>query len=257
MSFQIRGIRSIVAGSGMKISIVVPAFNEEKLISETLRRINTAAAVFSERGWGSELIVCDNNSTDRTAELAKEAGAQVVFEPVNQIARARNTGASAASGDWLLFIDADSYPQPELFADVAMAIESGDCLAGGSTVKLDASPLAGRLAIVVWNCISRSTRSCAGSFIFCEASAFRRIGGFSLELFVTEELELSKRLRKLAKESGKRIVILHQHPLTTSSRKLGLYSGWEHVRFMGRTVLGLGRTLKSAKECHIWYDGRR
>src|SRR5438105_15912368 len=160
MSFQIRGIRSIVAGSGMKISIVVPAFNEEKLISETLRRINTAAAVFSERGWGSELIVCDNNSTDRTAELAKEAGAQVVFEPVNQIARARNTGASAASGDWLLFIDADSHPPPELFSDLARAIESGDCLAGGSTVKLDASPLAGRLAIVGWNCMSRSSRSC-------------------------------------------------------------------------------------------------
>jgi glycosyltransferase involved in cell wall biosynthesis len=241
----------------MKISIIVPAFNEEKLIGETLRRITAATTAFAERGWENELIVCDNNSTDRTAELAQGAGARVVFESVNQIARARNTGAQAASGNWLLFIDADSHPQPELFADVASAIQSGDCLAGGSTVTLDASRLAGRLGIAIWNLISRSTRSCAGSFIFCEATAFRQIDGFSLELFVTEELDLSKRLRKLARKSGKRIVILHRHPLTTSSRKFQLYSGWEYLRFLGRTVFGFGRTLKSAKECHIWYDGRR
>ena len=103
----------------MKISIIVPAFNEEKLIPETLRRILTATAAFSNRGWASEVIVCNNNSSDRTAELARVAGVRVVFEPINQIARARNTGAAAATGDWLLFIDADSHPEPELFADVA------------------------------------------------------------------------------------------------------------------------------------------
>src|SRR6266481_9044691 len=138
----------------MKISIIVPAFNEEKLIGETLRRITVATGAFAECGWGSELIVCDNNSTDRTAELAREAGAQVVFEPVNQIARARNTGAGAATGDWLLFIDADSHPQPELFADVAAAIQSGRCLAGGSTVRLDSAGFRGHLLIKLWNAIS-------------------------------------------------------------------------------------------------------
>src|SRR5712691_9363869 len=101
----------------MKISIIIPAFNEEKLIGETLRRITSAGKVFSELGWESELIVCNNNSTDRTGELAQAAGARVVFEPVNQIARARNKGAEVAGGDWLLFIDADSHPQPELLAD--------------------------------------------------------------------------------------------------------------------------------------------
>src|SRR5205823_2793019 len=100
----------IVPWHGMKISIIVPAFNEEKLIGETLRRISSATAAFSERGWASEVIVCDNNCSDRTAELARAGGARVVFEPINQIARARNTGAAAATGDWLLFIDADSHP---------------------------------------------------------------------------------------------------------------------------------------------------
>src|SRR5262245_18404182 len=105
---------------------------------------------FGEAGWESELIVCDNNSTDATAAIARAAGATVVFEPVNQIARARNAGAAAASGDWLLFIDADSHPSSELFADVADAIQSGSCLAGGSTVALDREHWAGTLGMTIW-----------------------------------------------------------------------------------------------------------
>ena len=77
----------------MKFSIIIPAFNEEKLIAETLRRVRAAMAAFTDLGWETELIVCDNNSTDRTAELARSAGATVDFEPINQISRARNTGA--------------------------------------------------------------------------------------------------------------------------------------------------------------------
>src|SRR5260370_32849597 len=89
---------------------------------------------FARLGWESELIVCDNNSTDRTAEIAKGAGAQVVFEPVNQIGRARNAGAARARGDWIFFVDADSYPSVELFLDAADSLGSRRCLAGGGTV---------------------------------------------------------------------------------------------------------------------------
>src|SRR6266700_1781345 len=76
----------------MKISVIVPAFNEAKLIAATLRSIRAASAAFASLGWDRELIVCDNNSTDGTADLARAEGATVVFEPVNQIARARNRG---------------------------------------------------------------------------------------------------------------------------------------------------------------------
>ena len=241
----------------MKISIIVPAYNEEKLIAETLQRIITAMAAFLERGWSSELIVCDNNSTDQTAELALAGGAQLVFEPINQIGRARNRGAASAKGDWLLFIDADSHPSAELFRDMIAAIERGNCLAGGSTIRLDGPGRLARWSTKLWNLISRSTRALAGSFIFCNAEAFRQIGGFNQELFASEELDLTRRLKKLARPSGKRIVILHNHPLATSARKFHLYSGWEYLRFLCRTAFGLGRTLKSAEECHLWYDGRR
>src|SRR5512134_4122720 len=103
----------------MKISVGVPAFNEERLLTETLPNIRAAMDAFDRRGWASELIVCDNNSTDRTAEIARAAGARVVFEPVNQISRARNRGAAEAGGDWIFFVDADSLPSVELFSDAA------------------------------------------------------------------------------------------------------------------------------------------
>ena len=241
----------------MKISVIVPAFNEEKLIAETLRRIHAAGEGFSGLGWEVELIVCDNNSTDRTAELARKAGAQVVFEPLNQIARARNTGAAAATGDWLIFVDADSHPSPGLFAAVAREIRQGDVLAGGSTVKLEGPYPIARLVTGGWNLLSRLKRWAAGSFIFCETAAFREIGGFSRELYAGEELDLSERLKQLGRATGRRVVILHRHPLVTSARKMHLYTPWEHLRFLGRTVLAGGRTLKSREECSTWYDGRR
>src|SRR5262245_9621427 len=115
-------------------------------------------AAFQTRGWSSELIVCDNNSTDRTAAIAAAAGATVVFEPINQISRARNAGAARATGDWLVFVDADTHPSPELFADLARVIEDGRCLAGGSTVRVDIDDFASSLVVGVWNIISRSLR---------------------------------------------------------------------------------------------------
>jgi glycosyltransferase involved in cell wall biosynthesis len=241
----------------MKISIVVPAFNEERLLGESLAQIKFAAKVFLQRDWEFELIVCDNNSKDRTAEIARASGAKVVFEPINQIARARNSGAAAATGDWLIFVDADSRPSAELFSDVAEQIKSGRCLAGGSTLRLDEKRFIAEIIARGSNCASRICRFMPGSFIFCETAAFRKIGGFSNELFAAEELELSQRLKKLAKQTGKRIVILHKNPLVTSARKIRLYSNREHLRFIARAIFSGGRALRNREAAHLWYDGRR
>jgi glycosyltransferase involved in cell wall biosynthesis len=241
----------------VKISVIIPAFNEERLLGETLRQVKMAMEVFARRGWKTELIVCDNNSTDRTAEIAREVDAMVVFEPINQIARARNRGASIATGDWLLFVDADSHPSAELFTDVAEQIKSGRCLAGGVTVRLDEKHFVAGWVTRLWNCASRIFKLLAGSFIFCEAAAFRKIGGFNIEFFAAEELELSKRLWQLARDTNKKVVILHRHPLITSARKMRLYSSWEHLRLLARVIFSRGRILRNREAAHLWYDGRR
>jgi hypothetical protein len=97
----------------------------------------------------------------------------------------------------------------------------------------------------------------AGSFIFCDAAAFREVGGFSSELFAGEEVELSRKLKVLARKSRRRIVILNRHPMWTSDRKMHLYTPREHARFIFRALLGGRKILRSREACHTWYDGRR
>ena len=231
----------------MKISVIVPAYNEEKLLAQSLASIRDAAA-----GLDTELIVCDNNSTDRTAEIARQAGAKVVFEPVNQISRARNAGAAAASGEWLVFIDADSFPEGGLFQDLMEVIGSKRYVGGGATVRFDSADRLANGAVAVWNGISRMMRWAAGSFVFCSADAFRRLGGFSTELYASEEIDFSRRMKRLG-----RLAILHRHPLRTSGRKARLYSKREYLVLLARIVLTGGRALRKRDECFAWYDGRR
>lgn len=241
----------------LKISIVIPAYNEERLLGETLRHVQAARAAFTHTGWESELIVCDNNSTDHTAEIARAGGATVVFEPINQIGRARNCGAAAATGDWLIFVDADSSPTAELFADVVEQIKSGKCLAGGSTIRMEPGYPKAALLTKGWNLVSRMKRMLAGSFIFCETAAFRQVGGFNNELFAAEELDLSNRLKKLARETGRKIVILHKHPMLTSARKMRLYKTSELWAFFLRAAWNQKKVLTNRDACGPWYDGRR
>ena len=108
-----------------------------------------------------------------------------------------------------------------------------------------------------WNTLSRLITWAAGSFIFCAASAFRQLGGFSLRFYAAEEIELSRQLKRLARQRRQTMTILHRHPLVTSVRKTRLYTGLEILTFAARTILGGGRTLRSAGGCYAWYDGRR
>ena len=235
----------------MKLSVVVPAYNEERLLPGTLANLKK---LLPEAG---ELVVCDNNSTDQTAQIARAAGAVVVFEPVNQISRARNRGAAAATGDWLLFVDADSLPSRDLLQDTLFEIRKGECLAGGATVRFETRDLHARFWLALWNAWSRLMQRAAGSYVFCEAAAFREIGGFSEALYAGEELDLFRRLKRLARRRGKRIVILHRNPLLTSDRKTRLYRPREHLAFLLKTILTAGRTLRRREDCAVWYDGRR
>src|ERR1039457_5777195 len=101
-------------------------------------------------------------------------GATVLFEPVNQICRARNAGAAAATVDWLVFVDADSRPSTELFADMVKEIRSGNCMAGGATICWDQKHFLTELMMPVVNLGFRWRRFLHGPFIFIELATLDR-----------------------------------------------------------------------------------
>src|SRR5512140_1748661 len=121
----------------VKLSIIIPAFNEEKYLPACL---DSVLAALRQTGVQAGVVVCDNNSTDATARVARDKGVAVVFEPENQISRARNAGAKAASGDWMLFIDADSILDPATLMDTLGAIGTGKLVGGGCVVRFDRMP---------------------------------------------------------------------------------------------------------------------
>jgi glycosyltransferase involved in cell wall biosynthesis len=241
----------------MRLSIVIPAFNESRVIHECLDSVASSLAGNKHAGLTAEVIVVDNNSTDDTAQLARQAGARVVFEPVNQIGRARNTGAAAATGEWLLFLDADSRLSRELLADILAMIEQGTNVGCGSTLSMRDLPWWARGIFLLWRSMSIIFRWAAGALIVCRHDAFKDVGGFPLDIYALEEIELSKRLKKWGRSRNLRFIILTEHPLETSSRKVTLYSGREIAVQMLRVFLRRHKTLRDKQHLSVWYDGRR
>jgi glycosyltransferase involved in cell wall biosynthesis len=241
----------------MHLSIVIPAFNEARLIAQTLHSVATSVDANAKPGFTSEIIVVDNNSTDNTAELSRQAGAKVVFEPINQIGRARNAGAAQATGNWLLFLDADSLLSPGLLTDILRMIESGKYVGCGSTLRMDGLPWWADLTLRFWTSTSIVCRWAAGALVVCRHDAFQEVGGFDEELYALDEIRLSKQLKQWGRRHGLQFTILTEHPLETSSRKVSLYSGREIATQIFRIFFLPKQTLQDKKHLSVWYDGRR
>lgn len=241
----------------MHLSIIIPAFNEELLITHCLDSIAKSVALNQKPVFTHEVIVVDNNSTDKTAELAKQAGAKVVFEPINQIGRARNAGAAVATGDWLLFVDADSLLNPGMVADILQMIESDKYVGCGSVLHMPDLPWWGNAAMRLWTAFSVTFDWAAGALVVCRAEAFRDVGGFNQELFAADEIDLSQLLKQWGRQCGQKFTILTRHPLVTSPRKVKLYTGREIVAQLFSVMFSPRKTLQDKKKLPIWYDGRR
>lgn len=203
-------------------SIIIPAFNEEALLEKTLSHLKNAMAYVPLVG---EIIVTDNNSTDRTAAIAESMGAKVYFEPINQISRARNAGARQAKGRYLVFVDADTTVPPALLQAAINNLESGLCCGGGATVTAETNiPLAVKAVLNYWNLLSRSFRWAAGCFVYCHRDDFEASGGFSENVYASEEIWLSIALKREGRKSKRKFHIVNEPKVITSGRKLHWYS---------------------------------
>ncbi|MFP4069932.1 MAG: glycosyltransferase [Opitutales bacterium] len=235
----------------MCFSIIIPAYNEAEELPVTLAAVRSAAARTAER---CEIIVVDNNSSDDTAAIARAHGAdRVVFEPFNQIARARNAGAAASGGRFLVFIDADTRISGRLLAESIRILKAGTHVGGGSVIEFEGNPGAvGRLGIRLWRLVSKLTRTAAGSYLFCLREAFEAVGGFDEKLYASEEVRLSRRLKGWAKPRGLRFAILESAPARTSARKLEWHGGRKTLGQVFFMIL-VPVAVRSRRLCGFWY----
>ncbi|MFQ3578181.1 MAG: glycosyltransferase [Verrucomicrobiia bacterium] len=233
----------------MDYSIIIPAYNEEQLLPRTLKSLSES--MLSLPGEG-EIIVVDNNSTDRTPGIARRHGARVVFEPINQISRARNAGARVAKGRYLLFVDADTIAPRPLLENAIRALRTGRVCGGGSTVSLDKKVERGRYFLSVWNWLSTTFSIGAGSFLFCLKEAFDDVNGFSEKVYAGEEIFFSRALKRWGAQRGYEFRILSLDPVVTSARKLDWFGDLRLLR-TAITLMVNPWAIQKRERCWIWY----
>lgn len=246
-----QSISSSTESSGAKIekvSFVIPAWNEEDLLPKTITAIHKAAV---PAGTPYEIIVADDGSTDKTAQVAKEHGAQVVPCSNRQIAATRNAGARASDGDLLIFVDADTEVSAEAVGAAIKAIREGSTY-GGADIQWDGViPLWTRILLRGTLLMYRFGKLASGAFLFCRRDAFERVGGFDESIFAAEEYYLAKKLKKHGRHTWVKDQVL------TSGRKLRTHSASELLKDGMRFLLGGKRILQKREHMGLWYDNRR
>jgi glycosyltransferase involved in cell wall biosynthesis len=228
--------------------VIVPAHDEASLLPLTLERLHAA---LGQCGRDYELVVVDNASSDGTAEVAAARGAKVVHEAHRQISRARNTGARAGQGDYLLFVDADTWPSRELVANALALLDAGVC-GGGALVAFDEAPNRPyRWGVDLWNGLSRRLRWAAGCFVFARRDAFEAVGGFDDRLYAGDEVALSRALRRWGGACRREFVIISAHPVVTSARKAQWFGPWQHL--LALLLALFPPALRSRRLMWFWY----
>jgi len=234
-----------------RISVLIPAYNEERLIGGVLDSVHESFRACDLTDY--EVVVCDNNSTDATGSVAQTHGARVVFEPHNQISRARNAAAGSATGEWFIFLDGDTMLNAAALKETVEALAGGKQCGGGATLSFDQpdlGPFAGGIT-KLWNWISRTFNLAAGSYLFCLKDAWKDTGGFSSEVYAGEELFFSRQVKQWGKPRGLRFQVLRHATIVTSARKMVWYGQWEllwHVLLMMRPT-----AMKRREACGLWY----
>lgn len=240
--------------SGPKISVVIPAYNEEKYLGPTLENVKNAAKELQQKYPVTvEVIVVNNNSTDRTEQVALEHGARIIFEAKNQIAAARNAGGRAARGEIVAFLDADDHISSNLLTIVHEVMASGQYIGGGVARIYRDRPLTLAALLERINNIGRWVTGVSTGLIYTLRETYENIGGFDERYYAAEEGRFILELKKHGKRGGKRFCNITEGYVVKSARKFEqlkapvlLWTGLKFVLFPWK--------LRDRKACSFWYD---
>jgi len=206
----------------VRVSIVVPALDEARGIAATLAPLQRLRAA------GHEVIVVDGGSADATMALAAPLADRVFAAPRGRASQ-MNAGASAAAGDVLLFLHADTRLPAGAVATLLLEMSRSGRRWGRFDVTIDGDARALDLIAAMMNARSRLTGIATGDqAIFVERALFRAVGGYP-EQPLMEDVELSQRLKR----AGGPPLCLRQRVVTSGRR-------WQR-RGTWRTVVAMWR----------------
>jgi glycosyltransferase involved in cell wall biosynthesis len=182
----------------VKISVIIPALNEEHYILGTLKALQKQS--FKD----FEVIVADGGSKDKTREIAKKY-AKVIIERKKGMGAGRNAGAKVAKGEIIVFLDADTFPSKDLLKTYSSAFDSEIIAATGPILPLEkvSKRVGWGYEIVsvffVKLTIMMGQPSIVGSNFAVKRKIFDKVGGFDEKLLTYEDWDLSSKLKKFGK----------------------------------------------------------
>lgn len=215
-----------------KLSIIIPTLNEEDFI------VQTVMALMEGSKSQAQILVIDGGSHDQTVPLlSKMEGVELVVRPdlIGKKYAALNEGAHLATGDVLLFLDADTIVPKNFDKLIAEKISSG-AVGGAFQMKFDRTNLILRFIRFVNELRYRLTHEFFGDQgVFCTRAAFENVGGFPASP-IMESAHFCRGLKKVGK------LALIQEPVITSSRRF--FEGgilkvfWQDTHIYLRDLLG-------------------
>jgi len=196
-----------------KVSIIIPARNEEQFITNTLRSLK------NQTYKNHEVIVVINDSSDRTEEIARKYADKVFTLSEKGAGNARNYGAKKANGDIILFIDADTIAPPSWVETyVSLFSKSKYCAIGGKLEPLEKS-LTNKIGMAIFNWIVSNMlnyKLLFGGNCGFRKSFLKKVGGFRNRPLL-EDIELSLRAQKMG--FGDKLFVSKDIKVYTSLRK--------------------------------------
>src|SRR5712691_1706681 len=242
----------------MKFSIIIPAHNEEEYLPRLLDSIEVARSNYSGGRDQIEVIVADNLSTDRTAEVAAARGARVVRVPKRRIAAARNGGARAARGEIVCFIDADSALHPQTFDAIDRTMKTNRYVWGvtGATMERMSLPL----FITYWMFMPMVLLTGLDiGLSFCRREDFESVGGYDESRLYAEDVIFPLALRRLGRARAQRLTRLPRIKALGCTRKFDQFGDWHYFGMLGHAFKSLITRNWHDEELaeRYWYNSGR
>ena len=239
-----------------RISLVVPAHNESKLLPRLLDTVDVARERFVGGRDAIEVIVADNASTDGTGEIAADRGCTVVHVAQRLIAAARNGGARIAQGEILCSVDADMRIAPETFNAISATLDRAEIIAGATGGRLERWSLGIALtyAAIVPLCILCGVDT---GVVFCRRPDFTAVGGYDEGRPIGEDVAFLMALRQLGKERGQRLIRITDVKALVSMRKFDRYGDWHFLKMIPAGMQAVIWPSKGSKLAKYWYGDER